>query len=776
MAKWSDRSIWMSFDDTLQCVIEKRAAGIGIVLSPEDGYVGVDLDDCVEDGQVAPWAQQVVDRLSTYCERSPSGRGIHQVCRGEAGGRNMVLWIDGGGKVEVFGGAHYLRMTGDRVDGTPSTIEERQEALDEILAAGRPADSAPKEQGTFTEEGWRILEGNRDVAMASVSGSMRRRGWPWEAILEAIRPLNAWCVPPLTEEDLVRIARSIERYDPEDDDSPSAACPTLAASARLDPALGTDACPWLDEYIAWSRRWSPRAYDPYHETCGIFVLATVAARRVMSPVGLGLYTSIYSMLVGRSTVSPKTTTKDLAMRLLSAAGLTGLITPGDVTPEKMFENMSGYIHPDDDVAMSIKMTREKATRINALGEVIDEMRYDFVPQQGWVHDEFGRILRALSNERHYLSKYRDMLRMLYDCPQRHVVERVGRRRQVIDRPYLCILANTTPTDMRGMGRDLYSLLTDGFLARFAMACPPPDHPISVARFPDERFQVPDGLVRGLRAWHESLPQPSHEIVQREDSKGKLIGDPHVVVHPVEPRAIAVGKDVTDLFYNYGDALMQTLAGRSVPLDASIGRMANRALRVAALLASCSGATAIELRHWARAQEISERWREGAYNVLSHVRQSDVASQRELGERRQERILRAHYAADTVLSIFEVTGTWRDAREDIVAAYDILTQTGELVEVATNRTAKYGPPRLANQWGGDIGAALQDRVVEAHRQHGGRATRREITRHWRGVEADALDGAYEAAVEDGRLVATETGKTTEYEAPRGPLNDGNCLQQ
>ena len=46
----------------------------------------------------------------------------------------------------------------------------------------------------------------------------------------------------------------------------------------LPLSLGSDACPWLDEYIDFSRYWSPRSYDGYHEAIGLFVLSTVASK------------------------------------------------------------------------------------------------------------------------------------------------------------------------------------------------------------------------------------------------------------------------------------------------------------------------------------------------------------------------------------------------------------------------------------------------------------------------------------------------------------------
>lgn len=60
-----------------------------------------------------------------------------------------------------------------------------------------------------------IAEGTRNTWMASVAGSMRRKGFCEEAILAAIRVENQRrCTPPLKDRELCLIARSIDRYPP----------------------------------------------------------------------------------------------------------------------------------------------------------------------------------------------------------------------------------------------------------------------------------------------------------------------------------------------------------------------------------------------------------------------------------------------------------------------------------------------------------------------------------------------------------------------------------
>jgi putative DNA primase/helicase len=60
-----------------------------------------------------------------------------------------------------------------------------------------------------------IKEGERDNTLASLAGTMRHRGMGFEAIYAALREENqAHCVPPLSDADVERIARSISSYEP----------------------------------------------------------------------------------------------------------------------------------------------------------------------------------------------------------------------------------------------------------------------------------------------------------------------------------------------------------------------------------------------------------------------------------------------------------------------------------------------------------------------------------------------------------------------------------
>ena len=103
------------------------ATGIGFMFSEQDPFAGIDLDKCRNPitREIELWAQDVVRRMNTYTEVSLSGSGLHIIFKGKLpeGARNRS------GCVEVYDKGRYFVMTGTHLQGTPATIECRQEEL-----------------------------------------------------------------------------------------------------------------------------------------------------------------------------------------------------------------------------------------------------------------------------------------------------------------------------------------------------------------------------------------------------------------------------------------------------------------------------------------------------------------------------------------------------------------------------------------------------------------------------------------------------------------------
>src|SRR5207248_1380805 len=105
-------------------------AGVGFVFADGGSFAGVDLDGCIdpETGEIAPWGEEILRRLDSYSEISPSGTGVKVFVRGRlpAGGKKRGgLGTDGRGAVEMYDQRRYFTVTGRHLACCSLRIEER---------------------------------------------------------------------------------------------------------------------------------------------------------------------------------------------------------------------------------------------------------------------------------------------------------------------------------------------------------------------------------------------------------------------------------------------------------------------------------------------------------------------------------------------------------------------------------------------------------------------------------------------------------------------------
>jgi primase-polymerase (primpol)-like protein len=104
----------------------RRFAGLGFVFTALDPFCGIDLDNSLDPNRkvLRPWARAIVDRLATYAEVSPSGRGVKLFLRGclaDAAGGTPVrhcrrgLGDDGRGSIELYDERRFFTVTGERL-------------------------------------------------------------------------------------------------------------------------------------------------------------------------------------------------------------------------------------------------------------------------------------------------------------------------------------------------------------------------------------------------------------------------------------------------------------------------------------------------------------------------------------------------------------------------------------------------------------------------------------------------------------------------------------
>lgn len=127
----NDPDSWADFETALEQFRDEKYDGIGFVLTEDDPFVGVDFDDCrdAETGETASEVEAVVERLDSYTEASPSEEGLHTLAIGE---KPEGYGSKGGKYIEIYHSGRYFTVTGDHLDGTPETIELREDEIQRV--------------------------------------------------------------------------------------------------------------------------------------------------------------------------------------------------------------------------------------------------------------------------------------------------------------------------------------------------------------------------------------------------------------------------------------------------------------------------------------------------------------------------------------------------------------------------------------------------------------------------------------------------------------------
>lgn len=127
-ARAGDPETWATFDEACKAVESGQYAGIGFEFAENGGYVGVDFDHCIDqNGALSAWAIDKMERLYSYTEVSPSGSGIHILCKGKLPGKAVKR-----PHAEMYDCGRYFTVTGDTwgVEATP--LRDPGEALEQL--------------------------------------------------------------------------------------------------------------------------------------------------------------------------------------------------------------------------------------------------------------------------------------------------------------------------------------------------------------------------------------------------------------------------------------------------------------------------------------------------------------------------------------------------------------------------------------------------------------------------------------------------------------------
>lgn len=118
LASVTDPHTWADFETAVRS--SSNFSGIGFVLSDRDPFSFIDLDATDKEDFIRHQSE-IYSAFDSYSERSPSGKGLHVICKGSVpSGRRR-------NSVELYSSDRYMTVTGDVFADKP--IAERQSLL-----------------------------------------------------------------------------------------------------------------------------------------------------------------------------------------------------------------------------------------------------------------------------------------------------------------------------------------------------------------------------------------------------------------------------------------------------------------------------------------------------------------------------------------------------------------------------------------------------------------------------------------------------------------------
>lgn len=363
--------------------------------------------------------------------------------------------------------------------------------------------------------------------------------------------------------------------------------------------------PWLANYIAYSNRKSPEGYVDFHVASALWVLSVVAARRVHVDLAGPVFTPLAVAFVARTSLFAKTVTAMAGVKVLKQAGLAWILGDDETTPQKLLADMGGAI-PD------------KYDSLDDVHKLLCDQRLALAGQRGWFYDEFNQLIDNMTRANSAYADFAGLFRKLDDCHDEYRYSTRAHGQEVIEKPYLALLANTTPANLRKHAARNGEFWHDGFWARFVFVTPP------ASAWKTKTMQrgeviAPFTITQPLREWNDRLGVPFCQIVKNVDMKGKETGKASIEREPLPQVEIECDDDAYFAFVRYREALREMIdQNPNHDLDGSYVRLSDKALRFAALIASLENQNRITLDIWTLAQELAEMFRKNLHELYNQV--------------------------------------------------------------------------------------------------------------------------------------------------------------
>lgn len=371
-------------------------------------------------------------------------------------------------------GRPYQWLEGCALDVPPDQLPEPPDWLCEILNGL----NAPRPTSVTAEERRHIPEGRRNGTLTSIAGQMRRFGLGAEEMLAALLACNKnRCVPPLGQEEVVAIAQSIARYEPDQ------VATIMAEGGIFDEEEEPDEIPHpgvfpeellkvpglVNDVMAWTLETSHRRQPILALGSALALMSVLTGNKVQDEAGT--QTNIYVIGLAKSG-SGKDRGRNVNKSVTTEAGCEELLGPEDIS--------------------------SSAGMVSSLEES---------PSRLFQVDEFGRFLQTLKNPNkapHLYAIVTTLMKIYTSSGSTYNGAAYADLKKVkkVHWPHAVLYGTSVPESFyESMTREG---LANGFVARLLVFDAGKELPV----FQSPRMtRVPEWIVKAARAWAQFDPAP-----------------------------------------------------------------------------------------------------------------------------------------------------------------------------------------------------------------------------------------------------------------------------
>src|SRR5579859_584775 len=379
-------------------------------------------------------------------------------------------------------------------------------------------------------------------------------------------------------------------------------CPPLPESAHLPADMGVHASEWLNNYLTYTGEMVSEAHRDFHTACGIWILSLATAGTCY--VETEIRKTFPALAIAFTSPNALYGADDAAQTMIDLVcreQIGHYLADSKAPPQHILTSMTGQDIPLNAEELNDTLQDNLRTRLEWPG------------QRGLYYENLKPLTKALQATKGAEGDFARLLRSFDKGLDTFTFSAPRGKSATIIQPYLPLFVTTRQQEIAAYVQSEPDFWQDDFWTRFAFITAPAQ-PL-VAHEPDDFSVFLD--LHHLSMWiGTNDPSLRIKIYPIKDARGRCIG--HTITHPPLPdRACEISDEVLDeAMSNYQRALREImLSSDNRDLDLFYRRLPDTALKIALLLAVSDAqwgdkenSKEVEMKHWARAQEITEMMR------------------------------------------------------------------------------------------------------------------------------------------------------------------------